>query len=92
MPRLVITSGAASWEELAEFLWQHALVEGALRIGPSFVVNVVGDEREWQTFQRELRELFPELSLRELCRGKCRDGSDCLNSAREGQHCWRHRT
>jgi hypothetical protein len=41
-------------------------------------------------------KLFPILKMefkenKELCQAKCRDGTECLNKARYGEYCWRHR-
>lgn len=91
MPRIILKI-LEKHEDFTQFLQGQAQVESHLRIGPFFLINFAGrGEQDFALFQQEAAKSFAIGTMRELCAAKCRDGSDCLNTAKEGKYCRKHR-
>ncbi len=77
-------------ERFKEYLATRSGAESILRLGSVFLINHAGSEEKFALFREAIEQQFMIAVFRELCHGKCRDGSDCLNTARVGKYCQKH--
>ena len=89
MARLVIKLTSEERERFTAFVQNQQVIESQVFMGPYCLMNVVGSKEEFVQLKAGLSAFTLEV-VRELCHGKCRDGSDCLNTARYGVYCLKH--
>lgn len=90
MPRIIMKI-LENYEEFIRFLQKQPQVESHLQAGSFFMINFVSkEEQDFALFQKEAKDRFSVLGARELCHGKCRDNTDCLNTAKMSKYCWKH--
>ena len=90
MPKILINFFQKESEDLTDFLRQHPQIESLLVVGNSFLVNFSGSKDESLELWSKIQSVFQHIEVRELCCGKCRDGSDCLNYVKKEGYCWKH--
>ena len=90
MPKILLKVEKEQYHELILFLRQQPGIESHLGMGNCILANFTQSSERYISFLEDIKKPFPLLVHRELCRGKCRDGSDCLNTAKLEGCCWRH--
>ena len=90
MPKLLLKVEEKQYQELIIFLQQQPGVESHLSMGNCILANFTESGERYFSFIENVNKQFQLLVQKELCMGKCRDGSDCLNTAKREGCCWRH--
>ncbi len=92
MPRFLIELFESKTKEFEIFLTNHDSVDSFQKIGNSFLINVVCKKvDEYFHFNENLNDEFPMLNIHSMCKAKCRNDTDCLNIAKNGGFCSKHR-
>lgn len=92
MPRIIIKWSTEEPLELKHLIEQFQGIESRLLMGQNMLINFTGSAAEYLPFLQSLHRNAMIESIRELCQGKCRDDSDCLNTVVEGSYCRKHQT
>lgn len=80
--------------DFREFLHRHQCVDSFQEADGCFRVKIIPqDPLELLVFMRWIKDVFPVGKVKEtfLCQGICRNGTNCLNRARYGEFCFRHK-
>lgn len=90
MPRFIFQVPETQVSECIHFLSQYEEVESFHQLTTFLMVKLAQNDSRTEAFLKELALFFPH-SFRELCQAKCRDDTDCLNTALKGKYCWIHK-
>ena len=91
MRRLIITIPRSNWAQCKECITQHATVISWKELGRSVRIELQDtSETDYAAFLQLLTTAFLMEKSRELCQAKCRDGSECNNTAAEEGYCTKH--
>lgn len=89
---ITLTLPVEKKNEFQHFLSLHQNVDTFREIDDSFSIQLQPlSEEEYGAFMRGVKEIFHIQTLEETCLRRCRDDSQCLNKARYGRYCWRHK-
>ena len=89
MVRFIVEVGKI--EKFKEFLIDGENIESFHQIENYFLISMICHSREeYIRFLERVDFRFGLVSSKVFCKGKCRDGTDCLNTAKDGDYYRKH--